>query len=35
MLPFGVGANTLELQAFTLDANNHLLASGVEAFYTQ
>jgi hypothetical protein len=29
------GTNILELQAFTLDANNHLLASGVETFYTQ
>jgi len=34
-VPFGVGANTLELQAFTLDANGKLLPSGVETFLTQ
>jgi len=34
-VPSGIGANSLEFQAFTLDANNKLLASGVETFFTQ
>jgi len=34
-IPFGLGANSLQLQAFTLDANNKLVESGIETFYTQ
>jgi len=34
-VPFGLGANSLKMQAFTIDGNGKLLASGVETFLTQ
>lgn len=34
-VPYGLGANSLKMQAFTLDGNGKLLASGVETFLTQ
>jgi hypothetical protein len=34
MMPFNPGINTIDVQAFTLDANGHLVSSGVEHFST-
>jgi len=35
LVPWPAGTNTIELQAFTLDANGKLEPSGIEQFFTQ
>ncbi len=34
-MPNMLGTNSIDVQAFTLDANGHLSQSGVEHFFTQ